>query len=308
LDLSIVTVSYNVSALLSACLSSVYQGLAQTSLATEVWVIDNASCDDSAAMVRRDFPQAHLLTNQENKGFAAATNQGLRQSQGCYLLLLNPDTQVLDEALATLVAFMEAHPAAGAAGARLLHADGSFQHSAFRFPTLSQIFLDFFPLHHRLLDSPLNGRYPRRLYAAGDPFPIDHPLGAAMMVRRETMAQVGMLDERFFMYCEEIDWAMRIRRAGWEIHCVPQARIIHHVGRSTQQFRDQMFVALWRSRYLLFAKHYGPTFRRLARILVYLGLRRERARLAHLGLSPAEMETRRRAFDTVWQIWAQEIR
>ncbi len=308
MDLSIVTVSFNVSALLSACLSSVYQSLAQTPLAAEVWAIDNASRDDSAAMVRRDFPQAHLITNQKNKGFAAATNQGLRQSQGRYLLLLNPDTQVLGDALEVLVAFMEAHSTAGAAGARLLHPHGSFQHSAFHFPTLAQIFLDFFPLHHRLLDSPLNGRYSRRLYAAGDPFPIDHPLGAAMMVRRETMAQVGMLDERFFMYCEEIDWAMRICRAGWEIFCVPQARIIHHVGRSTRQFRDQMFVALWRSRYLLFAKHYSPTFRRLARILVYLGLRRERARLAHLGLSPAEMEARQRAFDTVWQIWAQEIR
>ncbi len=308
MDLSIVTVSYDVSALLFACLSSVYQSLAQTPLAAEVWVIDNASRDDSVAMVRRDFPQAHLITNQENKGFAAATNQGLQQSEGRYLLLLNPDTQVLDNALATLVAFMEAHPTAGAAGARLLHGDGSFQHSAFRFPTLLQIFFDFFPLHHRLLDSPLNGRYSRRLYAAGNPFPIDHPLGAAMMVRREAMDRVGTLDERFFMYCEEIDWAMRIRRAGWHIFCVPQARIIHHVGRSTQQFRDQMFVALWRSRYLLFAKHYSPTFRRLARTLVYLGLRQERARLKRLGLSPTEMETRQRAFAAVWQIWAQEIR
>lgn len=308
MDLSIITVSYNVSTLLSACLSSVYQTLAQTPLAAEVWVIDNASRDDSAAMVRRDFPQAHLITNQENKGFAAATNQGLRQSQGRYLLLLNPDTQVLGDALQALVVFMEGHPTAGAAGTRLLHSDGSFQHSAFHFPTLPQIFLDFFPLHHRLLDSPLNGRYSRRLYAAGDPFPIDHPLGAAMMVRRETMTQVGVLDERFFMYCEEIDWAMRIRRAGWEIFCVPQARIIHHVGRSTRQLRDQMFIALWRSRHLLFAKHYSPTFRRLARILVYLGLRWERTRLARLGLSPAEMEARQRAFDTVWQIWAQEIR
>jgi hypothetical protein len=182
-----------------------------------------------------------------------------------------------------MVRFLDDTPKAGGAGARLVHGDGSFQHSAFAFPGLAQIFFDFFPLHHRLLDSRLNGRYPRRLYALGRPFQVDHPLGAALLVRAETLALVGGFDERFFMYCEEIDLCRRIKAAGWEIYCVPQAEIVHWVAQSTQQFRDRMFVALWRSRSLLFEKYEGTVFRWAAWRLVQMGLWAEarRARAAH---------------------------
>ena len=311
MDLSIVTVSFNVSRLLSECLASVYASLARSPLRFEVWAVDNASHDDSVEMVRRDFPAAQLIVNERNLGFAAASNQGLQRSQGRYVLLLNPDTRVLEDALQMLVAFMDSRPRAGAAGANTRFAltqgggaslAGAFQHSAFRFPTLAQIFLDFFPLHHRLTDSALNGRYPRRLYERGLPFPIDHPLGAAMIVRREAIQEVGPLDERFFMYCEEVDWAMRLRRAGWEIYCVPAARVVHHAGQSTRQFRDQMFVALWRSRYLLFEKHYSLAFRQAARLIVHLGLWREMRRTRKMALDAAERETRRRAYETVWRM------
>ncbi len=302
MDLSIVTVSYNVSRLLSECLASVYASLAGSSLSFEVWVVDNASRDDSVGIVRQNFPAAQLVVNERNLGFAAASNQGIQRSQGRYVLFLNPDTRVLDDALQTLVTFMDSIARAGAAGACLLHADGSFQHSAFRFPSLAQVFLDFFPLHHRLSDSRLNGRYPRRLYESGVPFPIDHPLGAAIIVRREAIQEVGPLDERFFMYCEEVDWAMRIRRAGWEIYCVPHAKIVHHVAQSTRQFRDQMFVALWRSRYLLFEKHYSPAFRRMARLIVRLGLWREMRRLPKMTLDADERKARQRAYGTVWRM------
>jgi len=298
-DLSVVTVSYNVRALLADCLASLYQSLAGAPLAYEVLVVDNASRDDSVALVRREFPAVQLIANEDNRGFAAASNQGLARSRGRYVLCLNPDTRVVGHAVGTLLAFMEQRPRAGMAGGRLVYADGSFQHSAFRFPSLAQIFLDFFPLHHRLLDSPLNGRYPRALYERGAPFPVDHPLGAAMMVRREAIAQVGAMDERFFMYCEEIDWAMRIRRAGWEIYCVPEVEIVHHAGGSTGQFRDEMFVALWRSRYLLFEKHYSRAFRRAARLIVHLGLWRETRRLRGTNLSAAERQARRCAYDAV---------
>ena len=298
IDLSIVTVSYNVSGLLAECLRAVYDSLAGSALRFEVWVIDNASKDDSVERVRREFPQAQLVANEQNRGFAAANNQGIRLSRGCFVLLLNPDTRVLGRAIETLIAFMEATPRAGMVGARLLHNDGSFQHSAFGFPTLAQVFLDFFPLHHRLLNSRLNGRYPRRLYEKGVPFLIDHPLGASMLVRRPVIEQVGALDESFFMYCEEIEWAMRIRRAGWRIYCVPRAEIVHHVGRSTCQFRDQMFIALWRSRFLLFDKAYGPGFRLAARWLVRLGVRWEMRKLARQPFSE-ETEKRRAAYETV---------
>jgi len=178
-------------------------------------------------------------------------------------MLLNPDTEVQGDALGVLVRFMDETPAAGVCGARLTYSDGSFQHS--------------------LLESRLNGRYPRRLYEQGEPFAVDHPLGAAMMVRREAIAQVGLLDEGFRIYVEEIDWCMRIKRAGWAVYCVPRAEVIHHEARSTRQVRPQMIVALWRSRFYLFEKHYSATFRWIARRIVRAGMRAEerRAREAH---------------------------
>ena len=262
-------------------------------------------------MIRAHFPQVRLIAARENLGFARANNVGLRalgldakddqrgDASELNVLLLNPDTEVQGEAIGTLCRFMDSHTATGLAGASLLHSDGRFQHSAFRFPSLAQAFLDFFPIHHRLTDSRLNGRYPRSLYEAGRPFPIDHLLGAAMMVRSEAIRQVGLLDEGFFMYCEEIDWCMRMKAQGWEVRCVPSARIVHHVAQSTQQFRDRMFVELWRSRFRLFEKHYGPAYRWVVRRIVRLGLWWEARKLRRSGLDLEEREARLRAYAEV---------
>jgi len=309
-DLSIVIVSFNTRRLLKECLNSVYASLAESNLAGEVIVVDNASQDGSAAMVRESFPQVRLIANEDNRGFATANNQALRalgygtgSLSPRYVMLLNPDTVVRGNALTTLVRFMDENPKAGACGARLIHSDGRFQHSAFAFPTLFQVFFDFFPINHRLTDSRLNGRYPRRLYQAGQPFPIDHPLGATLMVRREAIVQVGFLDERFFIYCEEIDWCLRIKAAGWDIWCVPEAEIVHHVAQSTGQFRDEMFVALWKSRYQLFEKHYSPLFRWMARRIVRWGLwaeiRRTRAAARRGEITESELTSRLAAYRRV---------
>jgi N-acetylglucosaminyl-diphospho-decaprenol L-rhamnosyltransferase len=276
--------------------------------------VDNASRDGSAAMVRKHFPQTRLIANEDNRGFAAANNQALRAlGYGVgntphppppeYAMLLNPDTIVGGSALTTLARFMDENPWAGACGARLLHSDGSFQHSAFAFPTLFQVLLDFFPINYRLTDSRLNGRYPRPLYQADEPFPIDHPLGAALMIRREVIEQVGLLDEQFFIYCEEIDWCLRIKAAGWGIWCVPEAEIVHHVARSTGQFRDKMFVALWKSRYQLFEKHYSRLFQWMVRRMVRLGLwaevRRARAAARRGEITESELTSRLTAYQHV---------
>jgi len=313
-DLSIVIVSYNTRQLLKECLDSVYASLAESTLTSEVIVVDNASHDGSAAMARKHFPQVRLIANEDNRGFAAANNQALRAlgygigdtphpSPSEYMMLLNPDTIVGRIALTTLIRFMDENPQAGACGARLLHSDGSFQHSAFAFPTLFQIFLDFFPVNYRLTDSRLNGRYPRRLYQASEPFPIDHPLGAALIVRREAIEQVGLLDERFFIYCEEIDWCLRIKASGWGIWCVPEAEIVHHVARSTGQFRDEMFAALWKSRYQLFEKHYSRLFQWMARRIVRLGLwaevQRARAAARRREITESELTSRLAAYRRV---------
>jgi N-acetylglucosaminyl-diphospho-decaprenol L-rhamnosyltransferase len=283
MDLSVITVSYNTRELLRGCLASVVSTLGSR-LEHEVVVVDNASTDGTAAMLRQDFPWVRLLSNTENLGFAAGNNQGLAESRGRFLLLLNPDTVAREGALEAMVGLLEERTEVGVVGPKLLFPDGRFQHSAFRFPTLPMIFLDFFPLNHRLVDSRLNGRYPRALYARREPFPVDHPLGAALMVKRAAVEQVGVLDERFFMYCEEIDWCLRIKKAGWQILCLPQAEVVHFVGQSTGQFREDMYVELHRSRYQLYGKHYSRGFKRAARWLVRLAMaeRGLRARWASL--------------------------
>lgn len=286
LDLAVVIVSFNVRELLRGCLRSVRDELGrQKDLRAAVWVVDNASHDGSADMVRAEFPEVHLIPNEANRGFAAASNQALRAlglgeesapsaDRPRFVLLLNPDAALEAGVLTVWLTAAEALPRAGVLGPSLRYPDGQFQHSAFTFPTLWQVFFDFFPLHHRLLESRLNGRYPRRWYAAGRPFPVGHPLGAAMLARGEAVQEIGLLDEGYFIYAEEVDWCLRMRARGWERWCVPAARVIHHEAQSTRQFREEMFVHLWRSRFRLFALHYSPLFNATVRPLVRLGLRR----------------------------------
>lgn len=311
MDLGIVIVSYNVRELTLGCLASVYEALAHDALAGHVWLVDNSSADGSAAAARAAFPQATVIESGGNLGFAGGANIGLAAMADLeppppYVLILNPDTLIAPGALGLMIRHLSAHPHVGLVGASLEYGDGGFQHGAFRFPTLAMAFLDFWPLNHRLTNSRLNGRYPRRRYEAGRPFPIDHPLGAAMLARWEAVRQVGPLDTSYFMYCEEIDWCLRMRRAGWEICCVPEARITHFSGQSTAQFRDRMFVALWRSRFLLFARFYSPAYQFLARRIVRAGLRRDARRvrqaLRRNEIAPDDAERRLEAFRQVMEM------
>jgi hypothetical protein len=312
--LAVIVVSYQVRELLDRCLDS-FAGSRSSGanrLAIETWVVDNASTDGSAEMVRQRHPRVRLIANQENRGFAAASNQALREvlqeNASCYVLLLNPDTEVVGDALNLLVDHLEQFPEVGAVGPALVYPDGRFQHSAFAFPGVAQLFLDLFPLHGRLIESRLNGRYPRDWYAAGQPFDIDHPLGAALMVRTDVVEQVGLLDEQFFMYGEEVDWCWRIKKAGWVVRCVPEARVVHHEGRSTAQFREAMFVALWQSRRRLYARHHGPVTNWLARRVVCAGIRRRmklnRARHARGELDASAWESQQRAYEQVLNEWS----
>jgi GT2 family glycosyltransferase len=283
MDLSIIIVSWNVCQLLDACLHSIRQSLhlsvqAGRPLATEIWIVDNHSSDGSVEMLEKRHPSVRLIANDDNVGFAAANNQAiagvLDSSQPRFLLLLNPDTLVRGRALEGLAGHMSDTPQAGMAGARLVYGDGSFQHSAFAFPGLTQLALDLFPFPARLYETQLNGRYPRSMYAANaPPFPVSHPLGAAMIVRREVVETVGPLDEGYFMYCEEIDWAMRIRQAGWDIYCVPAVEIVHYGGQSSGQIKATSLVNLWRSRHRLYKKHYSPMTMRLAALMVRRAMR-----------------------------------
>lgn len=312
-DLAIIIVSYNTCDILRACLRSAYAGLTQAFFDAQVWVVDNASSDGSPGMVRAEFPQTRLLALDHNLGFAAGNNMALRelgfgaapgpQSRPApsLVLFLNPDTEIQGNTVGEMAHVLRTVEKAGVVGANLVYPDGRFQHSAFHFPTLWQIWFDFFPRPARLLNSPLNGRYPRRLYEAGRPFAMDHPLGAAMMTRADVIQRVGLMDEGFFMYAEEIDWCMRVKKAGWDVYCVPAAKIVHHAGGSTRQFRDEMFIALWRSRFRLFNKHYGLVFNLAARLLVRLGLRAEMRR-ARQSQSGEALQRRLAAYRQVYEL------
>lgn len=283
--IGVVIVSYNTSALLRACLDS----LRGCALPLCIVVVDNASSDDSTALVRREFPAVHLEALAQNRGFAAANNIGLRLlgygdgahgQQGSappFALLLNPDTVVQPGALECLAAFLQAHPRVGMVAPRLLNPDGSVQAAAFRFPTLSMSLLDAFPpgevLPGRLYHSWWHGRYPQTMQGT-QPFAIEHPLGACMLVRGVVLAEVGLLDERYFMYSEEIEWCWRIRQAGRAIWQVPQAEVIHVGGAATGQFRQRMLIELHRSRVQFFHQHYSPGFLRAHRLITRAGMLR----------------------------------
>jgi hypothetical protein len=266
MSIAVVVVTYNSRADVERCLEAIY---AQAADGTEVIVVDNASNDGTAALVRARFPQARVIANTQNAGFGAANNQAIRATTGEHAILVNPDCELAPGTLDGLVRFMARHPRAAVAGGRLRYADGGFQHSAFRFPTLAQIFLDFFPLNWRLADSRWNGRYPRGWDERA--FEIDFPLGALMCVRRAAIDQVGLFDERFFMYVEEVDWCYRFKRAGWEVWHCPDAVAVHHGGHSTRQRAAAMFVELHRSRLRFYRKHYSLPFRIAARCLLAAG-------------------------------------
>jgi N-acetylglucosaminyl-diphospho-decaprenol L-rhamnosyltransferase len=265
--MAIAIVSYNVRELLGRCLDSV---LAQVGPHDDVVVVDNASEDGSAEYVRAAYPRVRVIDNRHNLGFGAANNQAIRATSASLVMLVNPDCEVRPGSLAALAQFMAAHPRAAVAGGRLRYPDGAFQHSAFRFPTLAQVFLDLFPLNWRLTESRLNGRYPRDW--DDRTIQIDHPLGAFMAVRRAAIDEVGLFDERYFMYAEEVDWCYRFKRAGWEVWHCPDALAIHHGGRSTRQRAGAMFVQLHRSRLRFFSRHYPWWFAPTARAILRLGM------------------------------------
>jgi len=281
-----VVVSYNTAELLRACLAS----LAGCALPLRVVVVDNGSRDGSAAVARAAGPGVELLELGRNLGYAGGTNAGLAAlgfpaggaappaaaAPPDYVLILNPDTVARPGAVEALVAFLEAHPRVGLVGPRLLNPDGTRQPAAFRFPTLTMALLDLFPpgelLPGRLYNSWWHGRYPQERGEA--PFPIDHPLGAVMLLRREVVAAVGGMDEGYFMYSEEVDWCWRIRRAGWAIWQEPAAEVVHVGGAATSQFRWKMLVALYRSRARFLSLHRSPAAVRAHRMIVRLGMLR----------------------------------
>lgn len=251
MDVSIVIVSWNTRHQLACCLDSIRSNPPPGTY--EVWVVDNASSDGSPSMLRERYPWVRLVESGENKGFAAGNNQALYRAAGRYALLLNSDTELRPGACAALLAFMQGRPEAGAAGARLLNTDGSLQPSCY--PMLSPgrefwrlMFLD--PLWRR-------STYPMQRWDATAPRRVDAIKGACLMLRRQALEEVGLFDERYFMYTEEFDLCYRLAMAGWERWWVPQAEVVHHEAQSTRQAAESMYVQLYRSKVQFWCKFAG---------------------------------------------------
>lgn len=283
-DLAVVIVTWNVRKLALEAVRSLLADVDAHGPSTQVIVVDCASSDNTAEAIAQAFPRVQIIASPDNLGFGRGNNLGIRAAgvsdetradapKAVYLL--NPDTITQPGATRALYDTLIRDAAVGLVGAQLAYGDGSFQHSAFGFPGLRQLWVEFFPTPGRLIEGSFNGRYPHRLYQQSQPFPVDCVLGATMMLRREVIEQTGMFDEQFFMYCEEIDWAWRIRKAGWQVLCAPSARVTHLGGQSTGQVRPQSVVNLWTSRLQLFRKHYPGWKFALACRMIVAGMHRK---------------------------------
>lgn len=259
-DLSIVIISWNVKELLRRCLDSIpesLQGEKGKGLLVETIVFDNASTDGSADMMREAFPWVHLMESEFNLGFTKGNNLAIGQSHGRYILLLNPDTEVVGDALGSMVAYMESHPQVGALGPQLLNPDGTVQPSRRRFPTMATAFLESTVLQPWFRRSETLQRYYVLDRADDETQPVDWVVGAAILIRREAFHQVGPLDEEFFMYSEELDWCYRLKAQGWEVVYLPTAQVVHREGRSSEQVLPARHIHFQRSKTLFFKKYYG---------------------------------------------------
>lgn len=272
--LSIIIVNWNTRDLLAACLASVCAHPPQGRY--ELLVVDNASNDGSPALVRERFPQVRLIVKEENVGFARGNNEALSLCRGEFILLLNPDTVVQPHSIELLVQFLETHPEAGAAGARLLNADGSLQTSCYPAPKLSR---ELWRLFHMDLFYPY-GEYQMNKWPTDLAREVDVMMGAALMFRRSVLEEVGFFDGRYFMYSEEVDLCYRVRQAGWRLYWVPRSRVIHYKGQSTKQVAGDMFIQLYLGKLLYFRKYYGHFAGILYKLILLL------AALARLILTP----------------------
>ncbi len=277
-DLGIVIVNYNTRDLLRRCLETVF---ASEGVSFRLCVVDNASTDGSAAMVARDFPQVHLIANEVNLGYPAANNQGLRamgfergqRGEARYALLLNPDTELPPDALAKMTAFLDAHPEAGVAGPRLVRPDGSLDLACRRaFPSPEVSFYRLTGLSRLFPRSRRFGRYNLTYLPEDETAEVDSVVGAYMQVRAAAIEQVGLLDESFFMYGEDLDWAFRIKAAGWKVYYYPEVTVLH-VKRASSRRSGRAQVEFWRAMEIFYRKHYEAQTPRPVHWLIIAAIR-----------------------------------
>lgn len=264
MDLSFIIVNWNTRDLLCQCLESIYKTVSGPTY--EIIVVDNASSDGSVEMLADRYPQVYVIANSENRGFGQANNQGFAVMKGTYALLINTDAVLTDQAVQKLWEFAEKTPCAAVVCGQLLNADGSRQNSIASFPTLFTL-----AANTSLLEYLFPSRYPSKRYKHSGPLEVESAIGACMLIRKKALDDVGFFDERYFFFFEETDLAFAMRRAGWRIYQVPDARIFHLQGQSIGH-SVQSRIEFYRSRYQFLRKWHSAGYYRVARFFIFLRL------------------------------------
>ncbi len=250
IKLSIIIVSWNTREALLGCLNAIFRTIKDIDF--EVFVVDNASTDNSQEAVRNFFPSVKLIENRENVGFAKANNQALQLMKGKYALLLNSDTITSDGAITKIMEFMELNQSIGICGAQLLNKDGTKQRS---FDNISTPLTDL--INNTVLRIIFPKKYLGKNCKFDKPVEVESVVGACMLVRKKAINEVGLMDENFFFYYEDMDWCCRMRERGWSVYFHPDAFIYHIRGESSKQLNEKAIIEFWKSKYYFFKKHYG---------------------------------------------------
>ncbi len=271
MKLSVIIVNYNVKYFLEQCLNSVRR--ASEGMEVETWVVDNSSVDGSVKMMREKFPEVLLIENKENVGFSRANNQAIRQSQGEYVLLLNPDTIVEDDTFRKVIAFMDAHPDAGGLGVKMIDGKGNFLPESKRgLPTPVVAFYKIFGLSKIFPKSRIFGRYHLGFLDRDQIHEVDILSGAFMLMRKSVLDKTGLLDETFFMYGEDIDLSYRINLAGYKNYYYPETRIIHYKGESTKKGSINYVFVFYNAMIIFARKHFSQKNARLFSMLINVAI------------------------------------
>lgn len=268
--LSIIIVSYNVEELLKKCIHSLLETV--NHIKFEIIVVDNNSSDNTVQMLKNEFPDVIIIENKKNVGFAAANNQGIQISQGEYILLLNPDTLVLPEAINSMLHFMENNKQTGAIGCKILNPDGTLQSSCRNFPTLPRIFFESIGLHQLFSKIDLFDGYFLQNWDHNKIREVDSVKGACLMTSSDVLSEIGMLDENFFLFGEEVDLCKRIKQHELKVIFIPDAQIIHYGGQSTEPIAKESLIQSHIARNQFFKKYYGKIGAMTAKIIFGFGV------------------------------------
>lgn len=255
--LSIVIVNYNVRNLLKKCLESVFKY--EKDIEFEVIVADNNSKDHSQKMLKRDFPQVKLIENKRNLGFSKGCNQGIKESQGRYILLLNPDTELTPGGFKKMIDFMDTRPEVGICGPKMTDQEGNLHLSCRSFPSyLTAISSSQSILNRIFPENFLSQKYLLRNLDHSQIQEVDWVSGSCLLAKREMLEKIGLLDERFYLYVEDVDLCYRAKKSGFSVFYFPAVVVIHHIGKSTEKKKINMLVEHHRSMYYFYRKHHNP--------------------------------------------------